>query len=154
LAVYDVKAESVVPVNVDESVYAVFKNNYFDRDSDGIITVEEVEQANGIRFNLDDVSDLSWMEMLKNCNFIDFEGGKAEDFSVLTKLPKLKYIYMESVQIDDISFIKDLSLVQCVLDDMDNISLEQRLDVVKWEMEQVLAGTLLRILVKQWADTL
>lgn len=133
LAVYDVKAESVVPVNVDESVYAVFKNNYFDRDSDGIITVEEVEQANGIRFNLDDVSDLSWMEMLKNCNFIDFEGGKAEDFSVLTKLPKLKYIYMESVQIDDISFIKDLSLVQCVLDDMDNISLEQRLDVVKWE---------------------
>lgn len=130
---YDVKAEGSVPVDVDESVYEIFKSNWFDRDSDGIITADEVAQANSIRFNLDDVSDLSWMEMLKNCNFIEFEGGKADDFSVLSKLPKLRYMLMESVQTDDISFIKDLSLVQCVLEDMDNISLEQRLDVVKWE---------------------
>ena len=131
------------PANVDEAVYAQLLRNKWecDQNSDGIITDEELSQATRLRLDLTDITDLSWLTKMPACCYLSFENGTLTDFSVLKDLPALDSLHMTSVPITDISFMKDLDLESCWFYQMDQITPEQRMEVLRFSSPEFWAGT-------------
>lgn len=134
-------------VEVDEAVYAqLMKNKWIcDSDSDGIITEAELNETTQLDIDLDGIDDLSWVSMLSSCRYISFENGSLTDFSALKQMPALRSMSMDNVPLTDISFMKELDLESCDLRNMDQITVEQRMDVLKWSAPDIWAGTADRI---------
>ena len=84
---------------------------------------------------MEGVKDLSWFSYLDNCALLSVTGGDITDYSVVKDLPKLTDLQMHSVPITDISFAKDMDLENFTLGNMPQITLEQRLEVAKWDEE-------------------
>ena len=135
------------PANVDEAVYAQLMKHKFlyDLDSDGVITDAELAQTEYLSIDLDGISDLSWLKKLTSCNDLSFSNGNITDFSILKELPALKYMDMRNVPITDISFMKDLHLESCCLYEMDQITPEQRAEVLHFTAPEIWEGTAARI---------
>ena len=135
--------DTVVPVDVDEAVYTQLLANKWscDKNSDGIITEAELNEATQLSIDLTDIEDLSWLSMLQSCNYITLKNGTLTDLSGLTKLPKLSYLEMNNVPLTDISFIKDMELESCQLRNMDQITAAQKMEVLKWSAPDIWEGT-------------
>lgn len=136
-----------VAVEVDEAVYAqLMKNKWMcDSNSDGIITEEELNETTYLYIDLDGINDLSWVSKLSSCRYISFDNGSLTDFSALKQMPVLNSMSMDNVPLTDISFIKELELESCDLKNMDQITVAQRMDVLKWTAPDIWAGTAGRI---------
>lgn len=124
-------AETPAPVDIDAQAYAALMKKYVDRDDDGVIDESELEGITSLSLDLEGINDISWMSRLKNCHYLTLEGGTLTDFSVLKQMPKLRGVRLKSVPLTDISFVKDMNLFEFELEDVDQISLEQRLEVIK-----------------------
>ena len=55
--------DTAVPVDVDDAVYAQLLENKWicDKNSDGIVTEEELKNATQLSVDLDEITDLSWV---------------------------------------------------------------------------------------------
>lgn len=140
--------EKPVAVEVDEAVYAQLMENKWicDSNSDGVITEEELSEATQLDIDLDGINDLSWVSKLSSCRYIYFENGTLTDFSALKQMPALRSMSMNNVPLTDISFMKELDLESCDLKNMDQITVAQRMDVLKWTAPDIWAGTAGRII--------
>ena len=130
-----VHAEEVpVPFDVEDAVYAqLMKYDYFyDENEDEVITEEEMRNCTQVFMNLDGITDISWLAKLENATYVSFEGGTLTDFSVLKDMPKLRVIDFEQVPVSDISYLKDKKMEAIRLHGTDQISLEQRLEILEW----------------------
>jgi len=130
-ACFEASAEDAVPVDIDKQAYVALMENYADRNNDGVIDEAELERLTSLTLDLDGVKDISWLSRLKNCFYVTFKGGDITDFSVLKDMPKLKEVTFNSVPLTDISFMKDMELEGCYLQNMDQITLEQRIEVAR-----------------------
>lgn len=135
--------DAAKPANVDEAVYEQLLENKWecDKNSDGVITDEELAQTTRLTLNLDTISDLSWLKLLTSCRSLSLKNGTITDFSVLKELPTLRSLNMYSVPITDISFMKELDLESCFLSQMDQITPEQRMEVLRFSSPEFWAGT-------------
>lgn len=135
--------DTAVPVDVDDAVYAQLLENKWicDKNSDGIVTEEELNNATQLSVDLDGITDLSWVSKLTNCHYITFKNGALTDFSALKQMPILSNLEMESVPVTDITFIKDLHLEICRFKDMDQITTAQKMEVLTWSAPEIWAGT-------------
>ncbi len=138
--------ETVNPVALDSAVaeQLIEQNRYnLDMDNDGIISEEEAENCRALYLNLDnftEMTDISWLKIFPNVNYLDFANGTITDFSILKELPKLRNLSFQSVPLTDISFVKDLNLETCRFDEMEQITLEQRVSVLSWKDYEMEAG--------------
>ncbi|SFD32267.1 dockerin type I domain-containing protein [Ruminococcus albus] len=135
------------PADVDETVYSqLLKEKYlYDSNSDGVITDDELAKAYQLYIDLDGISDLSWVSKMKSCEYVVVSNGSITDFSPLKKMPALRELDMREVPITDISFIYDLDLDYCWFYKMDQITPEQRLEVVRFFDLELPAGTSAKI---------
>ncbi|EXM40316.1 hypothetical protein RASY3_09965 [Ruminococcus albus SY3] len=135
------------PANVDEAVYTrlMEEKHLYDDNSDGIITDDELAQAYQLYIDLDGISDLSWVSKMTSCEYVVVSNGTITDFSPLKKMPLLRVLDMREVPITDISFIKDLDLEYCWFYKMDQITPEQRLEVVEFSDLELPEGTAAQI---------
>ena len=131
------------PADVDEAVYEQLLKNKWecDQNSDGIITDEELAEASQLSLDLTDITDLSWLTKMKACRYLSFKNGTITDFSVLKELPELDTLQMADVPITDIDFMKDLSLEYCWFTDMDQITPQQRMEVMRFSSPEFWKGT-------------
>ncbi|MDE6781907.1 MAG: hypothetical protein K2J40_10700, partial [Ruminococcus sp.] len=130
-------ADTPVPVEVEPAVYEKLLETTWicDPNQDGIVTEEELRKTDRLIIDMDGISDLSWFEYLDNCKMLCVTGGSITDYSTVKNLPKLTDLQMHSVPITDISFVKEMNLENCTLDDMPQITMEQRLEVAQWDEE-------------------
>lgn len=135
--------DTPVAVEVDETVYAqLMKNKWIcDSNSDGIITEAELNETTYLNIDLDGINDLSWVSKLSSCRYISFKNGTLTDFSALKQMPALRSLSMDNVPLTDISFMKELDLESCDLKNMEQITVAQRIDVLKWSAPDIWAGT-------------
>ena len=134
-------AEEPVPADIDKQAYAnLVKYNLCDYNLDGVIEESELERETSITLELDGVKDISWLERMKSCRYVEFKGGTLTDFSVLKLMPKLREVTFDSVPLTDISFVKDMELVECSLKNMDQITKEQRMEVAELRDVEIEAG--------------
>ena len=136
---------SAVPVELDKSVYSQLLrsiNSYdCDLDSDGIITEEEFLQIKSLYLDLDSIDDISWLEKLKSCKYLSLSNGNITDFSVLKDMPALRMLNMSDVPVTDISFMKEIELESCWFSEMDQITAEQRMEVLRFSAPEIWTGT-------------
>ena len=135
--------DTPTPADVDEAVYAQLMANKWicDKNSDGVITEEELQEVTQLSVDLDGITDLSWLSLLPSCHYITFKNGTITDFSALQQMPKLSSLEMDSVPLTDINFIKDLNLESCRFKNMDQITTAQRMEVLNWHAPDIWAGT-------------
>ena len=135
------------PADVDDAVYAQLMEHrsLYDENYDGVITDDELAKAHQLYIDLDGITDLSWVSKMTSCKYVTFSNGAITDFSPLKTLPLLKQLDMREVPITDISFMKDLDLDYCWFYKMDQITPEQRLEVVKFSDLEIPEGTAAQI---------
>ena len=131
--------ETVTPIALDSAVaeQLLEQNRYnLDMDNDGIISEEEAENCRALYLNLDnfaEMTDINWLRAFPNVTYLDFANGTITDFSILKEFPKLRNLSFRSVPLTDISFVKDLTLETCRFDEMEQITLAQRVAVLSWK---------------------
>lgn len=125
-------AEEAVPVDIDKQAYEVLMKDYADLNRDKIIDESELQKVGSLDLDLEGVKDISWLPRMTNCHYITFKGGNITDFSVLKDMPQLEEVTFNSVPLTDISFIKDMELDGCYLQNMDQITIEQRMEVARY----------------------
>lgn len=127
-------AESATPADIDKAAYNYIleNSNYtIDKNRDNVITNEELAAAEYITVDLDGVDDISWLADMASCENLFLYNGTIKDFSILKEMPKLKSVSMGTVPITDLSFAKELDLEELSLSNMDQITTEQRIELLK-----------------------
>jgi len=128
-----VSAEEAVPADIGQAAYdQLMEVSWkYDKDSNNIITMEELKQAELISLDLTGVEDISWFADLDKCTRVLISNGDITDFSVLKEMDSLTDLFLDKIPIDDISFIKELELDICEITDMPQIDLDKRLAVMR-----------------------
>ena len=135
--------DTVIPANLDSAVCeSLLQENSWnlDLDNDGIISAEEARNCTSLYLSLEHFTEINWLTEFPDLTYISFTGGTLTDFSVLKQLPKLRNLSFSSVPLTDIDFLKDLNLESCHLDDMEQITLEQKIAVMHWQDYALEAG--------------
>ena len=125
-------AKEAVPVDVDEAVYAQLLTSYgCDADGDGVVTEEEFRSINNIRIDPTGIEDMSWMTRMDALNSLTLEGGTLTDAAAasLAEVSQLRTLLLLGVTLEDISFIGEMNLSTCYLQQMGYISSGWRLCV-------------------------
>ena len=131
-----VNAEDAVKANVPDAVYAQLLDGYnkytFDQDSDGVVTQEELETSYQLELDLTEVDDLSFLKDLKDCRTLELSNGTLTDISAVKEMPSLANLRLTALPLEDLSSISGLSLESMDIEQMVQISLEEKLDIVTW----------------------
>ncbi len=127
--------EAPVPFEVEEVVYdQLMKYVYlYDENDDEIITEEEMQKCSQVIMNLEGVTDISWLAKLENATYVAFEGGEITDFTVLKEMPGLRAVDFDGVPVADVSFLKEKNLEVLRLRNAEQITLEDRLELLAWK---------------------
>lgn len=123
--------DSPVPVDIDPVAYDQLVDR-FDENEDGIMTAEELYSKQYMSLSLDGVEDISWLANMTELIFISLDCGEITDLSVLGELSNLKNVFLYKVPITDIDFAKENDLDFLMLREMDQITAEQRLEVLRY----------------------
>lgn len=129
----------------------------YDLNMDGTITMEELTQARTLTLDLDEVTSIEWLGELKNCAYLFLSNGSytdlsvicgltklntlsltnipAEDLSFLGEIGKIDTLKLNSIPIEDISFLKDMEINTCTITNMPQISVEQRFAVTRYDKD-------------------
>ena len=129
------KAEdsAAVPVKLDKAVYdQLIEYCFADENLDGIVTEEEFKKTVFGSFDLENISDLSFLKEMKKLECLDLRGGDFTDLSFLAEMDSIRELYLTGVPITDISFAKDMDLRRMHISDMDQITDQQKIDIIKW----------------------
>lgn len=127
-------ADVPTPADIDQAAYAqLFDNITYDMNEDGIFSEEELAASQWLNLDLTEVEDISWISRMKNLGHINLRSGNITDLSVLSELPALKNVFLNSVPITDINFAKDMELDYLMLTNMEQITFEQRMEIIRCE---------------------
>lgn len=135
-------AESeAVPVEIDEAAYQqLVERSYCDTNEDGILTEEELYALTSISLDLDGVTDLSWLSGMTKLTSLSLSNGSMTDLSFLSEYSQLIILNLNNVPVDDISFVREMNLQYCNLNNMDQITDEQKLAVMKFSVPEIKKG--------------
>ena len=127
------KTEEAVPADIGKAAYdQLMEVSWkYDKNSDNVITMDELKEADLISLDLTGVEDISWLAELDKCTRVLVNNGEITDFSVLKEMDSLTDLFLNKVPIDDISFIKELELDICEITGMPQIDLDKRLAVMR-----------------------
>lgn len=126
----DGKAE---PVNIEEKVYEQLLKQYqSDKNNDGVLDDEEFHALDYVQLNLEGVQDISWLAELKDLTWIVLKGGDITDLSFMADMEGVNFLSLENMPLTDISFVKKMQPKRMYLLNMEQITTEQRLDVMTW----------------------
>ena len=152
-------AEKVVPADIDPAAYEqlIRQSWVTDPDNDSIMTEEELSQASSIYLDLTDVKSIDWLPKAAECSDLHLRNGSFTDLSVIKDM-KLSYLYIENTPVEDLSFLRDMDsldilsvkklslsdisfikdmkeLTYCEIQEMDHISMSQRLEVANFSSD-------------------
>ena len=127
-------ADVPAPADIDQAAYAqLFDDITYDMNEDGIFSEEELASSQWLNLDLTEVQDISWISRMENLGHINLRNGNITDLSVLSELPALKNVFLNSVPITDINFAKDMELDYLMLTNMEQITPEQRMEIIRCE---------------------
>lgn len=133
-----------IPADIDRAAYEYLLKwdlAYTDDNKDGIISDKELSEAGIIKLDLTGVADISWMSRMKKCWLLELSGGELTDFSVLSEMPALTNLEMRDVPVTDLSFMQNLQLERCELNNMPQITADMRMEQMRFPDLTVPAGT-------------
>ena len=127
-------ADNAERADLPEIIYKqLLEDDYIDANKDGIITEEEYRSVQMMTLNLDGVESLDFLERLEKPKYLYFSGGSISDFSLLAKFKNLETLQLSNMpQVTDISFVKDMDLLKFYISDMEQITDEQKIAVMKF----------------------
>ena len=127
-------ADTAERADLPEVIYQqLLKDDYIDANKDGIITEEEYRSAKLMTLDLDGVESIDFLERLEDPKYLYFSGGNISDFSLLAKFQNLETLQLSDMpQVTDISFVKDMELLKFYISDMEQITDEQKIAVMKF----------------------
>lgn len=135
-------ADELVPIQLEDAVYQqLLDKTSCDKNNDGIITEEEFRSVESIRLDLNDVKSLEFLKNADSLKALYLTGGNFSDFSFLKDFSKLETLQLgEMPQVTNISFIKDMNLIYCFIDDLENITDEQKFAVARFCEDDMQVG--------------
>ncbi len=134
---YDKPQAADLPEKVTEQL--IGKN--VDKNEDGIITEEEFCNAELIQLDLDGIDSIDFLTKLKDPKYIYLSNGNISDFSPLAKFKDLETLQLSQMpQVTDISFAKDMDLLKFYIVDLEQITDEQKIEVMKFHDADIPVG--------------
>lgn len=140
---FPISAETAVPVDVSEDAYAALLASYgCDADKDGVVTEEEFRSITYLRMNPCGFEDLSWIAGMESLNSLTFEDGTLSNSAAqsLLQVPQIRTLLMYGVSLDSISFIADMELTHCTMQECTPFSDSELLSVMRVEDVTVKKG--------------
>ena len=127
-------ADKPAKADLPEVVYQqLLEDDYIDVNKDGIVTEEEYSAAQMLTLKLDGVESIDFLERLEDPRYLYFSGGNISDFSLLAKFKNLETLQLGDMpNVTDISFVKDMDLLKFYISDMEQITDEQKIAVMKF----------------------
>ncbi len=123
------------PVNIEAALYdQLMENGTYDTNEDGIISEAEFKRINYLNLDLADITSLDFLNELSGLRSLYLRNGSFSDFSFLKRFTSLSTLQLSNMpQVTDVSFIKDMNLDKCYLSSMDQITDEQRLELLRFQ---------------------
>lgn len=123
------------PVNIEAALYdQLMENGTYDTNEDGIISETEFKQINYLNLDLADITSLDFLNELSGLRALYLRNGSFSDFTFLKGFTSLTTLQLSNMpQVTDVSFIKDMNLDKCYLSSMDQITDEQRLELLRFQ---------------------
>lgn len=143
MTAFPASAETAVPVDVDEAVYAILLDSYgCDADKDGVVTEEEFRSVQSLRMNPCGFEDLSWMAGMDALTSITFEEGTLSDAAAqsLLQVPQIDSVQMYNVTLDSIGFLGEMQLDYCRMQQCTPFSDSELLSIMRVEDVTVQKG--------------
>ena len=137
-----IAADSPTPAELPESVYRqLVKDSSLDTNKDGILTEEEYCNARNIFIDIGDLDSIDFLSRLKQPDYISLSKGSISDLSSLKNLKTLRALSLKGLtNVTDISFIKEMELQSLNLIGMEQITVEQRSDILKFHDADISVG--------------
>lgn len=123
------------PVNIEAALYdQLMGNGTYDTNGDGIISETEFKQINYLNLDLADITSLDFLNELSGLKSLYLRNGSFSDFTFLKEFTSLSTLQLDNMpQVTDVSFIKDMDLDKCYLSGLDQITDEQRLELLRFQ---------------------
>lgn len=137
-----IAANSPTPADLPESVYQqLVKDSSLDKNKDGVLSEEEYCNARNIFIDISDVDSIDWLSRLKQPDYISLSKGSISDLSPLKNLKTLRVLSLKDLpNVTDISFIKEMNLHSFSLSGMEQITEEQKSDILKFHDADIFVG--------------
>ena len=143
LTTFPASAETAVPVEVDEAVYAILLDSYgCDDNKDGVVTEEEFRSVLSLRMNPCGFDDLSWMAGMESLTSLILEEGTLSDSAAqsLLQVPQIDSIQMYNVTLSSIDFLREMKLNFCRMQECTPFSDSELLSIMRVEDVTVQKG--------------
>lgn len=143
LTAFPASAETAVPVDVDEAIYALLLDSYgCDDNEDGVVTEEEFRSVLSLRMNPCGFDDLSWMAGMESLTSLILEEGTLTDMAAqsLLQVPQIDSIQMYNVTLSSIAFLRDMELSFCRMQGCTPFSDSELLSIMRVEDVTVQKG--------------
>ena len=127
------------PANIETALYdQLMQNETYDTNGDGVISEEEFLQINYLNIDLTDITSLDFLNTLPNLRFLYMRNGSFADFSFLKNSTSLSTLQLSNMpQVTDVSFIKEMNLDKCYLSQMDQITDDMRINLLRFRMQKM-----------------
>ena len=113
----------------------------FDRNRDGVITDAELAEVELLSLEMDGVTSLDFIKKFTNLKALWLTGGTVSDLSPLASCKSLITLGLSQMSaVTDISFAKKLDLRMFYLSRMDQITDEQKLEILKFHNLETVPG--------------
>lgn len=143
LTAFPASAETAVPVDVDEAVYALLLDSYgCDDNEDGVVTEEEFRSVLSLRMNPCGFDDLSWMAGMESLTSLILEEGTLSDSAAqsLLQVPQIDSIQMYNITLSSIDFLREMELNYCRMQECTPFSDSELLSIMRVEDVTVQKG--------------
>ncbi len=122
------------PVDLPDSIYQqLLEKCTTDANEDGVITEEEYCNSTYINLDLDSIDSVDFLKRLKQPKSMFLCNGSISDFSFLSQFRTLSKLQLSDMpNVTDISFAKDMNLMTFYAVGLEQITDEQKIDIMKF----------------------
>ena len=134
--------DSPTPADLPEPIYQqLVESGSIDKNKDGILTEEEYCNADKIYIDVGDVESIDFLCRLKNPYYISLSDGSISDISPLKNLKTLEILSLDNLpNVTDISFVKEMNLDSFNISRMEQITDEQKNDIMVYHDADISVG--------------
>lgn len=112
--------DAPTPAKLDDAVIEQLINDWHDKDEDGIISTDEFNSIQYLTLDLTDITDLSFLFDIPHLQALHLSNGNFTNLDMLTKLPNINSLSLHNMELDDISFLMNMSLDHCMLENVES----------------------------------